>query len=487
MKRGFFLNFVSLLPLAAAFLSCSNDSLETDQVPETKLSVSVGSVSQIEDISLSLPSSLNLILKTNDIKSLSVLVDSLVEILEERNIRLNGPDELHEGKGIGGIRTAPFVYKSVDGKGEGIFLSGRLYWPYNKQTGDNIKASNVVLYCHETMYDESATPSLVETNEFGNLAVEGNLVVIPDYIGFGVSGSVCQTYLCHNLIARNCLDAVLAAIRMADGEKVSELAAGYGSYAIGYSQGGGNAMAFQRYVETEATSQQRDTVNFKRSFVGSGPYSPSVTYNSWYTDKEMTMPVLLAMVIQGFKAGGKDGFENCNVKNFFSMKFKQAVDLGKLEKKQLGMLALNMSLRVAFSSDMHMTSKSTMPYFPLDVIFCDSVLNKDSYSMKLLESAMEEENLLAEGWTPQHPISLFYSSGDDVVPPANSVAAFEKFKETGLVRQYDCKIKSHLLSAIPYAVFTLGLEGYKSDDGLSELPGWAEKMIKLLSEAADVN
>ena len=132
-------------------------------------------------------------------------------------------------------------YLSIDGKGNPITLSGKLTLPM--VGGKYIPIEDILLHCHATNLD--MTGKGVSPNSFKGMAAYSFAVVDPDYIGFGVTYVKPQTYLCHKLIARQCVDMELAAIEYMKSLGI-ELKEGYGTYVMGYSQGGGNSAAVEK-------------------------------------------------------------------------------------------------------------------------------------------------------------------------------------------------------------------------------------------------
>ena len=59
-------------------------------------------------------------------------------------------------------------------------------------------------------------------------------------------------------------------------------------------------------------------------------------------------------------------------------------------------------------------------------IFSDVMFDKDSDFVNDLYKCLDK-NDLTKGWTPRHPIKIFYSKGDRTVPYENSVAVYDAF------------------------------------------------------------
>lgn len=497
MNRFFGKVTFALMAFAGAMCSCESEEIDKTPTPESGTLVGTGSQAiETENPSFGFDMSG---LSDSTKQTVDSLFGELSQYFKE-NVQ-GEPDpsvgeELDNSMGAliplwrdRGVRQTEIIYTSVDGSGNPINISAILYWPYSKKPGTpNIKVNDVVIYCHETMFSAAEAPSEDTPNNFGNLAIDGNLVVIPHYIGFGVTSELNQTYLCQNLIARNCMDALLAAISAAGNAdmEVPVLKNGYGTYILGYSQGGGNGFALARYIETKATDAQRQTINLKRSFLGSGPYNPTLTFDSWLQDGKMTMPTLLAMVLQGFQAGGKQQLVGYDLDNYFSDIFLETGILEKLANKSMATMEVVGALQVPDS--LIESSESTfMSYYKLYPLMSEAAKNPQSDCRQRLAACLEEENQLKGGWTPQHHITLFYTSGDDIVPPANTEEAYNMYKnlpgsgsDKNMVTKFDCGINQHILAQIIYMVYAVGLDCYKSDDNLKPLPAGAQAIVNKL-------
>ncbi len=474
------------MAFAGVISSCESEGIDETPAPESGTVVKGGEVKETEEPTFGFEGIPLTMDELSQYFKESAQGEPIAEYYEEPENSMDALINLWSNRGV---RQKVINYTSVDGSGNPIEISAVLYWPYSKKgSKPNISPNDVVIYCHETMFSAAEAPSAQASNNFGNLAIDGNLVVIPDYIGFGVTSEKHQTYLCQNLIARNCLDAILAAISAAGGADpdVPALNKNYGTYILGYSQGGGNGFALARYIETKATDAQRKTINLKRSFLGSGPYNPTLTFDCWLQDGKMTLPTLLAMVLQGFQAGGKQQLVGYNLDTYFSDLFLETGILKKLADKSMTTMEVVGALQVPDS--IIVSSESTfMSYYKLPPLMSEAAKNPQSDCRRRLAECLEEENLLNEGWTPQHHITLFYTSGDDIVPSANTDAAYDMFKDIpgvgsdkNMVTKFDCGINQHILAQIIYMVYAVGLDCYKSDAKLAPLPAPVQNIVNTL-------
>lgn len=62
----------------------------------------------------------------------------------------------------------------------------------------------------------------------------------------------------------------------------------------------------------------------------------------------------------------------------------------------------------------------------LEAMLSAEILDKDSEVCKALYECLAI-NDLTKGWTPEHPVKLYYSTSDQVVPPENSQAVMDAF------------------------------------------------------------
>mgnify|MGYP003309622332 FL=1 len=120
-----------------------------------------------------------------------------------------------------------------------------------------------------------------------------NLVIIPDYQGYGATHGEVHPYLSQDLTARQVLDGVRAGIAYFT-QKIGKLEDGWRSVSTGYSQGGSVAMAVHRYIEKNNLVSD---FNFAGSVCGSGPYDPLATLKKYVKMEYVYMPVAAAMMM----------------------------------------------------------------------------------------------------------------------------------------------------------------------------------------------
>lgn len=315
------------------------------------------------------------------------------------------------------------TYWSVDAHNNPIKLSAKLYYKNNK----NVEF--VMINCHPTITHNAGCPSGTEPqmDVVKYMISEGALVVCPDYIGFGETSSTVHPYMCATLTGRNVLDAYKAAIEYVKTTGGRKINSNYYTINVGYSQGGATALAFQRYLETQATDADRKLVNLRGSVCGAGPYDQNIVFDV-YENKDgkgfatLDYPIYLLYVLQGHKqAFGETTMRKLELEECFTPDFWAACQgdngfLNLLNKKETNVDDLNKAVKEAGFTTFY------------SIINADYA-NRDSKVYRTIHKTLEQSNLLADGWTPKTPIIFYHDQAghDIVVPYACTEAALTRF------------------------------------------------------------
>lgn len=406
---------------------------------------------------------------------------------------------------IVGYEFTTINYKSIDEYGEPITLSSLVVWPYNTILSDP-DADNVVIGCHVTITKDSERPSNYKKNsvktDVGMIAlaakskgvkkVHENLVIIPDYQGYGVSKDRVHPYLSQNLTARQVLDGVNAGIayyqsRKHKNGKNYKLESDWRSISMGYSQGGSVALAVHRYIEQ---NNLQDKFKFAGSVCGDGPYDPVATVKQYIAKNKVYMPVAVALIVKGMcdtspALKGKytpedfltEKFINTGVLKMITDKNKSTTDIQKemlnhsksyshnerdkyfiMYQKEGGFLDIHPTFQLYSNENFKkypwtklgkaMTSYAeTTDVFQEDVIkfFKGEDVGSSKEKMKALTEALND-NILYNGWEPKHPTFLIHSQGDEVVPIDNYDACITAWPSGQYVKgvRYKGHTQSHV-------------------------------------------
>ena len=324
-----------------------------------------------------------------------------------------------------GYRSVNFTYQSVDEQGKPVELSGRAVWSVVLGFRD-IRPDYIMLTPHYTISDDFECPTSGRSIE--DLMLAGDkLLIIPDYIGFGVTKDHVQPYIIHDLCAQNCIDALRAGYKAFRDLSGAPMEANFTLSVAGVSQGGGVALAVHKWLDTHPEFAER--WNFDFSYCGAGPYSPPVTFEKYFEQKKLTYPVVMLLVIKAMRAAYPEILGKWWEEEFFSESFKkQLAALDKMvDSKEYTSDEIN-----KFIFDMYPYKGATDIQGGKEVWLSDivspEIMNRESEMCKALFECLEK-NDLTKGWTPIHPIHLYHGKTDDIVNYANAEAVMKAFPD----------------------------------------------------------
>ncbi len=303
-----------------------------------------------------------------------------------------------------------YKYKSVDLKGAPIELSAQVSW---KSVGKvSLNPDNIILYEHYTITQDAQAPT--NATNIVQMAVGNNLVIQPDYIGYGATKNEIHPYLNHDITAINSVDAIGAGFKTwkSETKNKKELGKNWKMVVIGASQGGSSALAVHKYLDTHLDIANK--WHFGYSYCCCGPYCPTATMEGYYKDGYVTFPGAILLTVKSMIASYPEILGKWTEDDFYSAKYlsiKSTIDQ-MLASKNYNTQDLNQKLRELLGV------KSGDPFYLKDILN-PSVLNTDSEIAKAFFTCLEK-NDLTTGWTPVHEIKLYSSTVDNVVPYANA-------------------------------------------------------------------
>lgn len=187
------------------------------------------------------------------------------------------------------VLSAACIYRSVDQYGDSVTLSGKVYIP---RTG---RAKRILLCPHYTITANSECPSECHPAE-AYLAGPDYVMVMPDYLGYGITSERVHPYLDVRLTARHTVDmlrAVQQFLTAVDRQTISD-----SIYIVGFSQGGAVAVGAMQQIEREGVCP------VKKCFASSGPYDMAVTFDLCVERDYVGM----AFVIPAFEFGTAEAY-----------------------------------------------------------------------------------------------------------------------------------------------------------------------------------
>ena len=489
MKKLFFILMMPLMVLG--IISCEPDNPDISGVTEDvsfELVSEIDSIGYIEHYEEIIKQASENNDETSDdwIKFAQAQIDTVKsyqeDFINQAGANNNDWDQGADGKTgvdrLWGYKYATIRYKSVDHLGNPIKLSALVVWPYNNILKDP-DANNIVIGCHVTIGSNAERPTNYHNgsilSDVGMLAccakVNGigrayeNLVIIPDYQGYGATHGEVHPYLQQDVTARQVVDAVIAGKEFYEKELKHKLEDDWRSIAMGYSQGGSVAMAVHRYIEQ---NNLHNKLRFCGSICGSGPYDPIATMQQYIKDDKVYMPVAAAMILHSMCNTNKRLIGKYEAKDYATEACVNSGVFELIKAKKLNTDEMNAEL-LAYSAEHSRTElgdtalcmyRKAGDKFYLyckdnkDSLDWETSLIKTSYAktsdmfrpevidwfngkkdpahkdkMEALEKALQD-NVLHQGWQPLTYIHMYHTPGDEVVPIVNYYNCLNAWKGT---------------------------------------------------------
>lgn len=421
-----------------------------------------------------------------------------------------------------------YTYPSVNADGEPVTLSAMACMPDE----DCKHINNVIIGCHVTITSNKECPSRYsdegsstsDVSMLMNHAGSGlvfhseqsdmpyyNLVILPDYEGYGVTRNHAHPYLYQELTARQVVDATRYGISLykTDGavKKIRHsFRNDWRSICVGYSQGGSVALATQRFIEQNGLT---DELHLAGSVCGDGPYDMMATLMYYVKQhkegKNLSMPVVMPLILKGMCDSNPYMLDH-QVSEYIKPHFLETGILDWLTEKNLTTddITDNWEMQYMFGKDYDKVGY-IFPGIPTSDYFHD-VLNSDgtsSLSKMLRDEALEyfetlydmnkinytssigiplptkrgvmedlhfalESNNMTKGWQPQHPIFMYHSFKDTVVPEVNRERADNTIGEWVIKLHASGHLQfDHVGTGVQ---FFLGLEEFNAIRALAKAP-----------------
>ena len=363
----------------------------------------------------------------------SLMIQTAVKEMEDRGLVILPAEAKTRATGAvtagpTGYRSIDYTYESIDEQGKPITLSARAIWGGYKIFDYFLekRPQFVLLAPHYTISDDFECPTSGRSIE--DMMMSGNrLLIIPDYEGFGVTKDRVQPYIIHDLCAQQCIDALKAGYKIFRDKASIPLMDDFTLSVAGVSQGGGNALAIHKWLDTHADFADRWRFDF--SYCAAGPYSPRITFEKYFEQKKLVYPVVMPVVIKAMIASYPDILGKWKEEDFFSDSYnakKDVIDL-MVNSKEYTSDEINDYIFDMYPHEGEKDIKSRKEIWLTDILSADA-LNRESELCKALFVCLDK-NDLTKGWTPIHPIHLYHGKGDQIVSYANAEAVMKAFPD----------------------------------------------------------
>lgn len=324
------------------------------------------------------------------------------------------------------------IYKSVDVDDQPIWLSGKVILPAKGPI------KRYILVSHYTIASNKEAPSNIFSLE-GLLVKLGYALIIPDYIGYGVTADKVHPYLVMEITARNVLDMYYAVVPFL--EKAGCAPEHDDIYLMGYSQGGATTMAVQHEIELND-----QPIKIRRVFAGGGPYDIKYTYDQFVETNWASYPCAVPIMMQGMVVGNK---LNLDMSTMMASNIYENLDHW-VNSKLYTTNQINVLIGTNVTSD----------------LLTELGRDRTSKEVSELYKAMTENSILTYSWTPKAPVFMFHSMDDDVVPFENAMRAKSKWKNANIQYSFG-HYGNHQLGCVRfiYTVQTLLENDEKEENG----------------------
>jgi len=300
------------------------------------------------------------------------------------------------------------TYPSVDGNWDSIRLSGKVMLPKEG------KPKRMILVSHYTVGSNAEAPSNCFSLE-GILVQQGYGLIIPDYLGYGITADLVHPYLVMDLTARNVVDMYLAVRPWL--EAVDRAPEKPELILMGYSQGGANTMAVQHLIETEYWNENDpQRIAIHRVFAGGGPYDVKATYERFVVTDTAGYPVAVPLVVQGMIKGNK---LNIQMSDMMQGWLCEKMDPW-INSKKYCTSALNTMIGTKVTHE----------------LLTKEAMDQKSDKVAELYKAMNANSIISFNWQPESPVYLMHSMDDETVPYANASNAKNKWQYANITYNF---------------------------------------------------
>ena len=311
--------------------------------------------------------------------------------------------------------SMPCTYKSVDQHGDDVTLSGKIYFP--KQG----LSKRYVIQTHYTILSNKECPSECDMPD-AVLREKGYAMVMPDYLGYGVTKDLRHPYLNYRLTARNTVDMYLAAAAFL--EKLNLTPENDSLVIVGYSQGAQTAIATLMLLETEYPE-----IAVKQCFAGSGPYDVARTYDVAMAKNNAGLTFTIPMLVMG-TSWSYD--LDLNPSDFMYPKTIRKAEKYVFNKDHT-------AAEVVLLSRFGLSKKVSRYMTPegMDKTQPETAKLYKGLIQSSIVHVSETDTILCD-WTPKTPIFLLHSRQDTCVPFENALSLQLLFETRGVSNvEYD--------------------------------------------------
>jgi pimeloyl-ACP methyl ester carboxylesterase len=283
-------------------------------------------------------------------------------------------------------------YWSKTPQGDSLLVSGNIYLPRKR------KLNGIIIANHYTIAKNAEAPSNAYQMEC-IYALKGYAVIMPDYVGYGITRDRVHPYLHWRNAAQTAVDLL---------DCMPELLDHYGYIypkdvvITGYSQGGAVALGVARLLEERAMYGDGNEPQWtiRKLYAGAGPYNPAATYDYCVKNDMIGYPAVLPLIVMGMNEAYGLKFQ---LKDFFYEPLLSNYD-NWIASKEYTLEQISTMMGSSYLSD----------------LMLQQALDRRCPMANLLYTALLMNNNV--GYNLQAPAYFLHSLDDEVVPVINTIA-----------------------------------------------------------------
>ena len=296
------------------------------------------------------------------------------------------------------VETISINYYTTDGTGKQTIASGAIIIP---QGGSSLPLVSIQ---HGTQTKNNLVASVSPMNSTEGIiglimASMGYLVVVPDYLGFGVS-NVIHPYIHAESLIPSIIDLMRAGRTYSSQHQITMDGR---VFLTGYSEGGYASLVAQRKIELEYAQE------FSLTAVApmAGPYDLNGMMQTLFQTGQYNHTAYIAYILTAYN--NIYGWDRLN--DFFNAPYSSTVQSLFDGSKTFGEVV------------------NQLPETFSELMNSNFVNNVNNGNESAFISAMQENTLL--DWKPRAPINFFHGDADDISPYQHALTAVEKLTANG--------------------------------------------------------
>ncbi len=317
-----------------------------------------------------------------------------------------------------------YKYWSTDQFGNRIKLSAKVIWArigfvvFGLDLAKDLDPDNIYLVEHYNFTEKNKAPS--KTFCMDEQLFYDNLVIMPDYIGYGETADKVHPFMNYEVNAKNSYDALEAGYKIYKDSKDAgtDLEKDAKMYIIGGSIGAAYGLAVQKYMETNGLDEKW---NFNYSYLCTGPYNASLTVRNWFQAENVENLGYIPLLVKGLFASYPDIMNSYRVNedSYYSSDYQE------IQEEMEGILAEGKTSLNAF--DEKLLKRLNLKYIEKPSIYL--IFDHMDYASARMLAMFEclGKNDLTTGWTPKHKIKLYQDEASSLLPYSNATELQKAF------------------------------------------------------------